>query len=305
MCFSLSNLKTMFCGIEFKNPIITASGTFGFGREYNEIYDIEKLGGLSTKGLTLNYRKGNKGIRSYESSYGLLNSVGLENPGIKNFIENERDFLKNKDLIKIANLGGKDEYEYIEGAKLLDQQDFIDIIELNISCPNVKNGGMAFGINKEDAYKITKKIKSIVNKPLVVKLSPNANDLVAVAKACEEAGADGLSLINTIKAMEIDINKKKPIFDNVYAGYSGPSVMPIALRMVHEVCKNVKIPVIGMGGITNYEDAIKFIMAGASLIQIGTANFIDQEAPLKIIDGIKNYMIEENINSLDDIRGII
>ena len=300
----MTNLNVKFGNIEFKNPLIMASVTFGFGKEYSEIYDIEKLGGISSKGLTLEKRDGNKGIRVFETSSGMMNSVGLENPGVKGFIENELQFFKDIDTVRIANLGGGTLDDYIKGVELLNDQP-IDMIELNISCPNVKAGGMAFGIKNEVAREVVRAVRSKTKLPLIVKLSPNAEDIIGMAKVCEEEGADGISLVNTFKAMAIDINKKKPVFENVYAGLSGPAIKPIALRMVHEVCKAVNIPVMGMGGITTWQDAIEFIMAGATCIQVGTANFINPRIGLDIIEGIKNYMEEEGINSLDEIRGII
>ncbi|CEQ25207.1 dihydroorotate dehydrogenase 1B [[Clostridium] sordellii] len=300
----MTNLNVKFGNIEFKNPLIMASGTFGFGKEYAEIYDIEKLGGISSKGLTLEKRDGNKGIRVFETPSGMMNSVGLENPGVKGFIENELQFFKDIDTVRIANLGGGTLDDYIKGVELLNDQP-IDMIELNISCPNVKAGGMAFGIKNEVAREVIRAVRAKTKLPLIVKLSPNAEDIIGMAKVCEEEGADGISLVNTFKAMAIDINKKKPVFENIYAGLSGPAIKPIALRMVHEVCKAVNIPVMGMGGITTWQDAIEFIMAGATCIQVGTANFINPRIGLDIIEGIKNYMKEEGINSLDEIRGII
>ena len=300
----MANLNVKFADIEFKNPLVMASGTFGFGKEYAKIYDIEKLGGISSKGLTLEKRDGNKGIRVYETKSGMMNSVGLENPGVKGFIENELQFFKELDTVKIINLGGKTLKDYIRGVDILNNQP-IDMIELNISCPNVKSGGMAFGIKNEVAREVVKSVRARTNLPLVVKLSPNAEDIVSMAKVCEEEGADGISLVNTFKAMAIDINNKKPVFENIYAGLSGPAIKPIALRMVHEVCKAVDIPVMGMGGITNWQDAIEFIMAGATCIQVGTANFINPKIGLDIIKGIEDYMDKEGIRSLDEIRGIV
>ncbi|MBC5997789.1 dihydroorotate dehydrogenase [Romboutsia ilealis] len=300
----MANLNVKFGNIDFKNPVVMASGTFGFGKEYNEIYDIQKLGGVSSKGLTLQKRDGNNGMRVWETPSGMMNSVGLENPGIQGFIDNELQFFKDLDFIRIANVGGGTLEDYIEGVKLLNNQP-VDMIELNISCPNVKAGGMAFGIKNEVARDVVKAVRKVTDLPLIVKLSPNAEDIVGMAKVCEEEGADGISLVNTFKAMAIDINKRKPIFENVYAGLSGPAIKPIALRMVHEVCKAVNIPVMGMGGITTWEDAIEFIMAGATCIQVGTANFINPKIGLDIIAGIESYMQREGIESLDEIRGIL
>ncbi|MBC6696419.1 dihydroorotate dehydrogenase [Terrisporobacter mayombei] len=300
----MANLNVKFKDLNFKNPVIMASGTFGFGKEYNEIYDIEKLGGISSKGLTLNQRDGNAGMRVWETPSGMMNSVGLENPGVEGFIEKELPFFSDLDLVRIVNLGGGTIDDYIRGAELLRGKD-VDVIELNISCPNVKAGGMAFGIKNEVARDVVREVRKVVDLPLVIKLSPNAEDIVTMAKVCEEEGADGVSLVNTFKAMAIDINKRKPVFDNVYAGLSGPAIKPIALRMVNEVAKNVNIPVWGMGGITNATDAIEFIMAGSSCIQVGTANFVNPKIGLEIIDGIEKFMKQEGIKTLDEIRGII
>lgn len=300
----MANLGVKFGNIDFKNPVVMASGTFGFGKEYNEIYDIQKLGGLSSKGLTLEKRDGNKGMRVWETPSGMMNSVGLENPGVQGFIDNELQFFKDLDLVRIANLGGSTLDDYVKGAELLNNQP-IDMIELNISCPNVKAGGMAFGIKNEVAREVIREVRKVVDKPLVIKLSPNAEDIVGMARVCEEEGADGVSLVNTFKALAIDINKRKPVFENIYAGLSGPAIKPIALRMVNEVSKNIEIPVWGMGGITNATDAIEFIMAGSSCIQVGTANFINPRIGLEIIDGIEKFMKKEKIKALDEIRGII
>ncbi|MEG1285420.1 MAG: dihydroorotate dehydrogenase [Romboutsia sp.] len=300
----MANLNVKFGEIDFKNPVVMASGTFGFGKEYNEIYDIQKLGGVSSKGLTLNKRDGNNGLRVFETPSGMMNSVGLENPGVQGFIDNELQFFKNLDLVRIANLGGGTLEDYVQGVQLLNNQP-VDIIELNISCPNVKAGGMAFGIKNEVAREVVREVRKATDLPLVVKLSPNAEDIVGMAQVCEEEGANGVSLVNTFKAMAIDIKKRKPIFENVYAGLSGPAIKPIAIRMVHEVCKNVSIPVMGMGGIMTGEDAIEFIMAGATCIQIGTANFINPKVGLDTIGEIEAFMNREGIKTLDEIRGIL
>ena len=300
----MANMNVKFKDLNFKNPVIMASGTFGFGREYNEIYDIEKLGGISSKGLTLNKKDGNNGMRVFETPSGMMNSVGLENPGVQGFIDKELSFFSDLDLVRIVNLGGETLDDYIKGTELLRGKD-IDVIELNISCPNVKAGGMAFGIKNEVAREVVREVRKVVDKPLVIKLSPNAEDIIGMARVCEEEGADGVSLVNTFKALAIDINKRKPVFDNVYAGLSGPAIKPIALRMVNEVSKNIEIPVWGMGGITNANDAIEFIMAGSSCIQVGTANFVNPRIGLEIIDGIEKFMKQEGIKTLDEIRGII
>lgn len=290
-------------GIEFKNPVIAASGTFGFGEEYNEIYDVSVLGGISSKGLTINPREGNEGFRVFETKSGMINSVGLQNPGVDNFIKTELPNMKKLGTRIIANLGGATIEDYINGILKLNNTD-VDIIELNISCPNVKCGGMALGIKSETAAEAVRLTKEVSKKPLMVKLSPNAEDIVDIALACEKAGADSLSLVNTFKAMAIDINKRKPVFKNIFAGLSGPAIKPMALRMVYEVSEAVNIPVIGMGGITSWEDAIEFIMAGATAIQVGTANFIKPDIGFDVVTGIENYMKKEGIKTLEEIRGI-
>lgn len=292
------------CGVDFKNPVIAASGTFGFGKEFDEYFPIEKLGGISSKGLTFEKRDGNKGIRIYETPAGLMNSIGLQNPGVQGFINDELPFMGEKDTVIIANLGGGTIEDYVKGIELLNNTN-IDFIELNISCPNVKTGGMAFGIKCETAAKVVKESKKATLKPLIIKLSPNAENIKEMASTCVEAGADALSLVNTFNALAIDIYKRKPIFNNITAGLSGPGIKPIALRMVYEVCKVVDIPVIGIGGIVTPEDAIEFIMAGATAIQVGSANFIKPDITLDIIKGIEDFMIREGIKTLEEIRGII
>ncbi|HBJ2610254.1 TPA: dihydroorotate dehydrogenase [Clostridium botulinum] len=297
-------LQVNLCGKIFKNPIIAASGTFGFGEEYGEFYDVSKLGGISSKGLTLNPKDGNNGIRIHETSSGIMNSVGLQNPGVDKFIKEELPKMKKMDTVTIGNVGGGCIEDYIEVIEKLNKTD-VDMIELNISCPNVKHGGMAFGIKSEIAYEIVKEVKKICQKPLMVKLSPNAEDIVDMAIKCEKAGADAISLVNTFKAMAIDIKRKTPVFENITAGLSGPCIKPIALRMVYEVCKQVKIPVIGIGGICNYKDVIEFIMAGATAVQIGTTNFMNPYSAVDIIEDLENYMKKQGIKNLEEIRGII
>lgn len=296
--------KVNISGVEFKNPVIAASGTFGFGREYDEYFPIEKLGGISSKGLTLEAREGNKGIRIHETSAGLMNSIGLQNPGVQRFIDEELPFMQEKDTVILANLGGGTIEDYVTGVQLLNATD-VDFIELNISCPNVKTGGMAFGIQCVSAFEVVKACKEIATKPMIVKLSPNAENIQDMAITCVEAGADALSLVNTFNALAIDIYQRRPIFNNITAGLSGPAIKPIALRMVYEVCKVVDVPVIGMGGITTATDAIEFIMAGATAIQVGSANFIKPDISLDIIQGIEDFMKKEGIQSLNEIRGIV
>lgn len=296
--------KVNICGVELKNPVIAASGTFGFGREFEEYFPIEKLGGISTKGLTLNKKDGNKGIRIYETPSGLMNSIGLQNPGVRGFIQDELPFLEKKSTVILANLGGSTLDDYLQGIELLNDTS-VHFIELNISCPNVKEGGMAFGIKCNTASRVVKEAKKISKKPMIVKLSPNAENIKEMAYSCVEAGADGLSLVNTFNALAIDIYKRKPIFNNITAGLSGPCIKPIALRMVYEVNQVVDVPIIGIGGITTAEDAIEFIMAGATAIQIGSANFIKPDISMDIVKGIEEFMDREKIKSLEEIRGII
>jgi len=297
-------LEVNLCGVRLKNPVIAASGTFGFGREYGELFDVSKLGGICTKGLTLHKREGNTGLRIFETPSGILNSVGLQNPGIDEFIQKELSFMKSMNTAVIANLGGSTVEEYLAGVEKLNETE-VDFIELNISCPNVKCGGMAFGIKSAVAYDVVLKVREICKKPLIVKLSPNAEDIVDMALRCAEAGADALSLVNTFKAMAVDIYKRKPVFDNITAGLSGPAIKPIALRMVYETSAAVDIPVIGIGGIVSAEDALEFIMAGASAVQVGTANFIKPDICLDIIQGMEEFMRKENVKSIDEIKGII
>ncbi len=300
----MTDLRVKIADIEFKNPLIAASGTYGFGKEYDEYYDISKIGGVSTKGLTLKPKAGNEGIRLFETPSGLMNSIGLENPGIQAFIDNELDFLLSKDLITLVNIGGNNIEDYLEAVRLISKTE-AQMIELNISCPNVKSGGMAFGIKTCVAKDVVKKVRDVTDKPLIVKLSPNANDIVEMAKVCEEVGADALSLVNTFNAMAIDIDRRKTVFNNKTAGLSGPAIKPIALRMTYEVSKAVNIPVIGMGGIQNYRDVIEFIMAGASAVQVGTMNFTEPMIMANIAEDLEKYMKDNKIESFEEIRGII
>ncbi len=298
-------LETVLCGVKMQNPVIAASGTFGFGSEYAELFDVSKLGGISSKGLTLDGSLGNDGVRIHETHSGIMNSIGLENPGVRHFAEHEANVMRRfRPCISIANLGGHSEYDYVKGAELLNDAD-IDMIELNISCPNVKEGGMAFGMLPETAALITEKVKGITKYPLMVKLSPNAYDLVSVAKAVQNAGADAISLVNTFLGMAVDTKNKKPVFNNVYAGLSGAAIMPIALRMVHQVCHSVKIPVVGLGGITTADDALQFIMAGAIAVQVGTASFADPNAMLDVISGLEGYCEKNKLENISQIRGIV
>jgi dihydroorotate dehydrogenase (NAD+) catalytic subunit len=297
-------MKVNINGVEFKNPVIAASGTFGFGNEYNNFYDVGILGGISSKGLTINPKEGNDGLRVYETPSGMMNSVGLNNPGIDAFIKNELPKMRKLGTNVIANIGGGCLEDYEAAIEKINNSD-VDMIELNISCPNVKHGGMAFGIKSEVAYDVVKKIKDMSKKPLMVKLSPNAEDIVEMAIKCQEAGADSISLINTLKGMAIDVYKRKPVFNNITAGLSGPAIKPVALRMVYEVAKAVEIPVIGLGGISSGKDAIEFMMAGASAIQIGTINFVNPMAGKEIIEEMEAFLKEQGIKDINEIVGII
>lgn len=298
------NLTTVLNGITFKNPIIAASGTFGFGEEFNELYDVSCLGGISSKGLTLRPKEGNEGIRVYETPSGMMNSVGLQNPGIESFIKEGIANMRHFNTVLIANMGGHSMEDYVTGAEMLSNAD-IDMLELNISCPNVKSGGMAFGLKAEVAQEVVRAVRNVCNKPLIVKLSPNAENIVEMALACESAGADALSLVNTFQAMAIDIRRRQAIFNNIYAGLSGAAIKPIALRMVHAVAKQVHVPVIGIGGISTAEDVIEFIMAGATAVQVGTANFNNPIVCKEIIERLPLLCNELKINNLNEIRGIL
>ncbi|WP_394011452.1 dihydroorotate dehydrogenase [Anaerococcus cruorum] len=298
------NIGVDICGIHFKNPVIAASGTFGFGKEFADYIDLDKLGGICSKGLTLNKNLGNSGIRIHETPSGIMNSIGLQNPGIEYFVNEELPFLLSKDTVIIANLGGHSVEDYVKGASILEKTD-VPMIELNISCPNVKEGGMAFGTDTSKASEVISKVRKETKKPLIVKLSPNVGSIPTFAKLAEDNGADAISLVNTFNAMAIDINTKAPVFVNKTAGLSGPAIKPIALRMVYEAAHAVDIPVIGMGGIMDYKDALEFIMAGASAIQVGTANFVDYNTMLDVADGIEKYLEENNIEDIKEITGII
>ncbi len=297
-------LKVNICGVELKNPVIGASGTFGFGREFEPYMDLNRLGGISSKGLTYFKKDGNEGRRIHETPSGIMNSIGLQNPSVAEFIKNDLEFMKQFSAEVIANVGGSQIEDYLKSIELINETD-IRIIELNISCPNVKEGGMAFGIKCDTAYDIVKKVREKTNKVLMVKLSPNAENIKEMAQTCVEAGADSLSLVNTFNALAIDIYKRKPIFKNVTAGLSGPAIKPIALRMVKDVHDVVNVPIVGMGGIMNWEDAVEFIMAGSTAIQVGTANFIKPDIMIDIIDGIEQFMLRENIKDLKEITGIL
>ena len=300
----MANLSTTICGVEFKNPVIGASGTFGFGKEFNEIYDISVLGGISTKGLTLEPRLGNPTPRIAEGYGVILNAVGLQNPGVDKFIEEDLDFLKSKNIVIIANVAGRTLDDYAAICARLD--GLVDMIELNISCPNVKCGGMAFGIRPESVNQVTSAAKNALKKtPLIVKLSPNVESIAVNALAAQEGGADCLSLINTLTGMVIDVEKRRPLIANNTGGVSGAGIKPIAVRMTYEVCQAVKIPVIGMGGITCAKDALEFIIAGASAVQVGTANFTDTLAMPKIIKELNEWLDHHKISDINELRGTL
>ena len=298
------NTKVTLCGVEMDNPIIPASGTFGFGYEFAELYDINILGSLSFKGTTLNPRFGNATPRIAECPEGMLNAVGLQNPGV--------DLVKSRELPKLrevfhkpvmANVSGFSEYEYVTTVERLDSEADIGWFEVNISCPNVHGGGMSFGTSCESAEAITKAVRKVTNKPLIIKLSPNVTDIASIAKACEAGGADGISLINTLLGMRIDLKKRKPLLANKTGGYSGPAILPVAVRMVYQVYDAVKIPIVGMGGVSSAEDVIEFMLAGATAVQVGAANLVNPYACRDIINDLPRVMEKYGITNLSEIIG--
>ncbi len=291
-------------GIKLKNPIIMASGTYGYGEEFKNFYDPKILGGISSKGITRHPKKGNEGIRIWETPSGILNSIGLENPGVEEFVKEKIYSMQELGTEVFVNLGGNTIEEYVESTKILNDYEFA-AIELNISCPNVKEGGMAFGMDKDSAAKVVRQVMKVTNKKVFVKLSPNAGDIVGIAKAVEAEGATGLSLINTILGMAIDLNREEIVFNNTYAGLSGPAVKPIALRILHQVARAVDIPIIGMGGITSYKDVLEFLMAGATAVEIGTYNFMNPKAGAEIISDLEKYLEEKNKNIRDYIKKLV
>ena len=300
----MANLSVNLCGVSFKNPVIGASGTFGFGREFNELYDIGQLGGVSTKGLTLEPRLGNPTPRIAESRGVILNAVGLQNPGVDHFIKCDLAWLKSTGTRVIANVAGKTLDDYKNICQKLD--GLVDMVELNISCPNVKSGGMAFGIKPETVEEVTAYAKSgLKTTPLMVKLSPNVESIATNALAAQKGGADCVSLINTLTGMAIDIERRKPIIANNTGGVSGAGVKPIAVRMVYEAAQAVDIPVVGMGGITCAEDAIEFLMAGATAVQVGTANFTDPYAMLKIVKGLNDWCDKHGVANVSELTGTL
>lgn len=306
--FSL-DLSVNLAGVQFKNPVIAASGTFGYGSEYSNIVNISALGGICSKGLTLEARQGNTGRRLHETPSGLINSIGLENPGISHFIAHELSSMLQFGSVVLANLSGSTLESYVEGALLLDSTD-VGMIELNISCPNVKAGGMAWGLDCDSAGTITEAVRAATTKPLVVKLSPNAPHLVEVACSVVAAGADALSLVNTFQSFAVDIEKARPVFDNVTAGLAGPAIRPLALRMLRDIilgvpkCASFEIPVIGLGGIATWQDAVEFIMTGATAIQVGTATFANPHAMPEIISGLSVFMKRKGYPNIQSMRGI-
>lgn len=300
------DMKVTLSGLTLDNPVIPASGTFGYGKEYAEFYDINILGSISFKGTTAEPRFGNQQPRIAECSRGLINSVGLQNPGLKAVKEKELpELAKIYSKPVIANVSGFSIDEYVECAKAMDEEPQVGIIEVNVSCPNVHDGGMAFGVLPETAAEVTRAVKAVTTKPVYIKLSPNVTDIAAIAKACEEAGADGISLINTLLGMRINLEKRQPVIANKMGGFSGPAIFPVAVRMVYQVAKAVNIPVIGMGGVESARDVIEMMMAGATAVQVGAANLVNPYACKEIIEELPQVMEELGIEKLEDIIGII
>ena len=285
-----------------KNPVTVASGTFGYGREYADFFDLGKLGAIITKGTSLRPKSGNKPSRVCETPSGMLNSIGLQNPGVEYFANNDLPFLRKFDTKIIVNACGSSIDEYVELCKILNNLD-IDGVELNLSCPNVKEGCMAFGNTYEGVKKVTSEVRKVLDKPLIVKLTPNVTDIAGIAKGVEDGGADAVSLINTLLAMKIDIYKRKPILANNTGGLSGPAIRPVAVRMVYQVAQAVNIPIMGLGGIVSGEDAIEFMLAGATTVSIGAGNFIDPYTSVKVVEGIEEYMKKCNVEDINDIIG--
>lgn len=298
------DMKVNLAGVTLDNPVMTASGTFGSGAEYGEFVDLNKLGAVVTKGVANVPWPGNPTPRIAEVTSGMLNAVGLQNPGIDLFIKRDIPFLKKYDTKIIVNVCGKTESDYIEVVERLADEP-VDMLEINISCPNVKEGGIAFGQDPKAVEKITAAVKKVAKQPVIMKLSPNVTDITQMAKAAVAGGADVLSLINTLTGMKIDINKRAFVLANKTGGMSGPAVKPIAVRMVYQVANAVDVPIIGMGGISNASDAIEFIMAGATAVSVGTANFINPYTTIEVVDGIRKFMEDNNIKSLDEIRGCV
>ena len=301
----MSDLTVEIAGVKFKNPVLTASGTFGSGREYSHFIDLNRLGGIIVKGVSHEPWTGNKPPRIAETHSGMLNSIGLQNPGAKAFIEKDLPFLRKYDTKVVVNLCGHTIEEYEAVAKDFQGVSGIALFELNISCPNIDKGGMAFGTDASLVAQVVSAVKACTKVPLVVKLSPNVTDIVSIAQAAEAAGADALSLINTLIGMKVDIYSRKPVLANTIGGLSGPAIKPVAIRMVYQVAKKVSIPIIGMGGIMTGEDAIEFIMAGATAVAVGTANFVDPKATVNVLEGMEAFMKAQGIKNLKEIRGIL
>ncbi|HPS10083.1 MAG TPA: dihydroorotate dehydrogenase [Paludibacteraceae bacterium] len=301
----MADLTTQLGKLQMKNPVMTASGTFGYGTEYSDFIDLSRIGGIIVKGTTLRERQGNQYPRMAETPSGMLNAVGLQNKGIDYFVNHIYPTLKDIDTNVMINLSGSTIEDYIKTAEIINTLDKIPGIELNISCPNVKEGGMAFGVSCLAASQVVAEVRKVYHKELMVKLSPNVTDIAEIAKGVEGAGADSISLINTLLGMAIDAKTRKPVLSTITGGLSGPAVKPIALRMVWQVAKAVKVPVIGLGGIMNATDAIEFMLAGATAIQVGTANFIDPAISVKIVDGIDNYLNKNGFSSAKDIIGAL
>ena len=298
------NTKVKIAGVEFKNPVTVASGTFGHGEEFAELVDINRLGAVTTKGVANIPWEGNPTPRIAETYGGMLNAIGLQNPGVDTFIERDLKFLKEKDTKIIVNVCGRSISDYVETVERLSDED-VDMFEINISCPNVSHGGIAFGTNVDSVKEITSQIKAHSKKPIIMKLSPNVTDITEIAKGAEAAGADALSLINTITGMKIDINKRCFAIANKTGGMSGPAIKPIALRMVYQVANAVKLPIIGMGGISTPEDAIEFLLAGATMVSVGTANFINPNASILVAEGIEKYLDNNGFKDLNEIIGLV
>ena len=296
------NTQINFAGIKMKSPVTVASGTFGYGREFSQFFDLSKLGGIITKGTSLKPKSGNKPSRVCETASGMLNSIGLQNPGVEYFAENDLPFLRKQNTAIIVNACGSTIEEYVELCKILNTLD-IDGVELNLSCPNVKAGCMAFGNTYEGVKAVTSSVRKVLDKPLIVKLTPNVTDIASIAKGVEDAGADGVSLINTLLGMKIDIYKKRPVLANNTGGLSGPAIKPVAVRMVYQVAQAVHIPILGMGGIVNGEDAIEFMLAGASAVSIGAGNFMNPYTSISTIVGIEDYMKKQGIEDIKEIIG--
>lgn len=298
----MADLQVNIAGVPFHNPIIAASGTFGFGHEYMEFYPLSTLGGISCKGITLSERSGNPPPRIAETPGGMLNAVGLQNPGVDHFIEHDLPWLKEQGTVIIANIAGNTPEDYCSMAEKLSETS-VDMIELNISCPNVKQGGVQFGTSCAGVEGITAAVRKHCRKPLMVKLSPNVSDIAEIAAAAESAGADAISMINTLTGMRIDINTRRPIIHNNTGGLSGPALLPVAVRMVWQAAQRVKIPIVGMGGISKWQDAVELLLAGAAALQIGTVFFTDPYAPVKILDGLNQYLDRNGIQSVTDLTG--